>query len=247
MLAPLLAALVALAAVEPAQSAPVAPAFAVAPEALALAKLMAPRDLRIEGELKQFDQNFSSALLKDKGVQDVEGKYPGTVEAMAKAVRPLLAEETGKIADAAYPKIAEALSAELTSADIAQLTAYYGSPAGRNLLRQLVQSMDASSIYADALKNDGKVSQETATTETFIAAFKATSQLSPEDFQALRALKASAVWPKLQAIQPKIQKILMEGTEAPDPAYEKQIEEVMSAAAEAHIRSLADQSKPKSK
>jgi len=162
MLAPLLAALVALGGVEPAQAAAPAPVSSVAAEALALAKLMAPRDLRIEGELKQFDANFSSALLKDKGVQEVEGKYPGTVDAMAKAVRPLLAEETGKIADRAYPKIAAILSSELSGPDIAELTAYYGSPAGRNLLRQLVESMDASSIYADALKNDGKVSEDAA-------------------------------------------------------------------------------------
>jgi hypothetical protein len=247
MLALPFAALVVLAAVEPAQPAPPAPVTAPAPEAAALAKLMAPRDLRIEGELKQFDLNFSSALLKDKGVQEVEGKYPGTVEAMAKAVRPLLADETGKIADRAYPKIAAILSSELSGPDIAELTAYYGSPAGRNLLRQLVESMDASSIYADALKNDGKVSQDTASTETFIAAFKATSQLSAEDYQALRTLKKSAVWPKLEAIQPKIQKILVEGTDSPDPEYEKQVEAVMSAAAETHIRSLAGQPKQQAK
>jgi hypothetical protein len=243
MLAPLIALLVALvpASAEPAKG-PEA-AQAVARDALALAKLMAPRDLRIEGELRQFDLNFSKALVQNADVKAIEDKYPGSVDAMGKAVRPLLAEETGRIADASYPQIAQILANELTGAEIAELTAYYGSPAGRNLLRSLVQSMDGASIYGEALKNGGKVSDESANAETFIAAFKATGQLSPADFEALRALRERPVWPKLQAVQPKIQKIIKDATDAPDPAYEKHVEEVMAAAIQAHIQSLADQPK----
>lgn len=248
MLAPLIAALVALAPAATAELAKApAAAEAVAPDALALARLMSPRDLRIEGELRQFDLNFSKTLLQNAEVKAIEDKYPGTVDAMARAVRPLLAEETGKIAEGAYPRMAKLLADELTGSEIAELTAYYGSPAGRNLLRQLVESMDASSIYADALKNDGKVSADSANAETFIAAFKATGQLSAEDFQALRSLRERPLWPKLQAVQPKMQKIIVDATTAPDPAYEKQVETVMSAAAEGHIRSLAAQPKKQSK
>jgi hypothetical protein len=248
MLAPLIAVLVALAPASTGESAPAPSATpAVASDALALAKLMSPRDLRIEGELKQFDLNFGKTLVQNAEVKAIEDKYPGTVDAMAKAVRPLLAEETGKIADGAYPQMARILADELTGAEIAELTTYYGSPAGRNLLRSLVQSMDGASIYAEALKNDGKVSDESASAETFIAAFKATAQLSPTDFQALRALRERTVWPKLQAVQPKIQKIIMDATNASDPAYDKQVEKVMSAAAEAHIRSLAEQPKRQAK
>ena len=245
MLAWLVAAVALAAATPPSAAAMASPTEAVAPDALALAKLMAPRDLRIEGELKQFDLNFSKTLLQNADVKAMEAKYPGTVDAMAKAVRPLLAEETGRIADGAYPQIARILADELTTAEIAELTAYYGSPAGRNLLRSLVESMDGSSIYADALKNGGKVSDDAASAESFVAAFKATSQLSPADFQALRALRERPVWPKLQAIQPKVQKIIADATNAPDAAYEKHVEAVMSSAVESHIRSLQPASKPK--
>lgn len=245
MLVTVIGALVALAAVEPAQVAPAAPAAStVAADALALAKLMAPRDLRIQGELRQFDLNFAKTLMQNEDIKDVEGEYPGTVDAMARAVRPLLAQEAGKIADGAYPEIARVLAGELTGPDIAELTAYYGSPAGQNMLRRIVDSMDASSLYAEAMKNDGKVSDEAATAETFIAALKASSQVSTSDRDTLKALMQRPVWPKLRAMQPKIAKILIDATNAPDPAYDKQVEEVMTSAAEAHVKSLRPRAKP---
>jgi hypothetical protein len=248
MLAPLVGLLVALAAAAPAEPPrPSATAPVPAPDALALAKVMSPRELRVEGELRQFDLNFRKTLMQSEDVRALEAKYPGTIDAMAKAARPFLAEETGRIADSAYPKMAQILAGELTGSEIAKLEAYYGSPAGQNLLRLMVQSVDASALYAEALKGDGKVSEETASTETFIAALKAGGQISDSDRAALKGLMGDPVWPKLHAVQPKLLKVLLDAVNTPDPAYEKQVEEAMAAAAEAHIKSVDSQAKSKAK
>lgn len=218
----------------------------VSAEALALAKLMSPRDMRIEGELKQFDQNFAKTLLQEPGAKELEADYPGLTAAMAKAVRPLVAEETARIIDQAYPAMATVLANDLTAEEIAELTAYYGSPAGQNLLRQTANSIDASDVYAQAAKN-GRVTEDTAAAQAFMAGIQATAQISDADRQALKALTERPVYTKLQMVQPKIMKIILDTSNTPDPTYEKRIEEAMSAAAEAHVNAASAKSGETSK
>lgn len=218
----------------------------VSPEALALAKLMSPRDIRIDAELKQFDQNFVKTLLQEDGAKELEADYPGLTAAMAKAVRPLVAAETARIMDQAYPAMAKVLATDLTGEEIAELTAYYGSPAGKNLLRQTANSIDASDVYAQAAKNQ-RVTEESAAAQAFMAGIQATAQISDADRQALKALTERPVYAKLQTVQPKILKIILDASNAPDPAYEKRIEEAMSAAVEAHVNAASAKSGETSK
>jgi len=222
----------------PAATSKTSPIVQASPEALALAKLMSPRDLRIEGELKQFDQNFSKTLLLDEGGKALEAQYPGLTAALAKAVRPIVAETTARIIDQAYPAMAKGLAAGLTGEEIAELTAYYGSPAGQDFLRQMANSIDASDVYRQAAKN-GRVTEDAATAQAFIAGIQATAQLSDADRQALKALTERPVYAKLQSIQPKLMKIILDASNAPDPEYKKRIEETMSAAFDAHVKAAA--------
>ena len=218
----------------------------VSAEALALAKLMSPRDVRIEAELRQFDQNFVKTLLQEDGAKELEADYPGLTAAMAKAVRPLVAEETARIVDQAYPAMAKVLATDLTAEEIAELTAYYGSSAGQNLLRQTANSIDASDVYAQAAKGE-RVTEDTAAAQAFMAGIQATAQISDADRQALKALTERPVYAKLRSIQPKMLKIILDASNAADPAYEKRIEEAMSAAVEAHVDAASAKSGETSK
>src|SRR4029453_15400662 len=147
---------------QPDRTAPQTQVAEASPEALVLAKLMSPRDLRIETELREFDLNFRKALLQQPDVQKVEADYPGVVDAMAKEARPVIAEQAGRVADRTYPVVAKLLGSEFTPNDIAELTAYYGSPAGQRLLRHVMESVDTSDQYAAAAQGKNVGTEEDA-------------------------------------------------------------------------------------
>ena len=208
----------------------------VSAEAFALAKLMSPRDLRIETELKQFDLNFRRAVLQQAEIQKVEADNPGVVDAMAKAARPLIAEQAGRVADRTYPAVAQLLAREFTKEDIAELTTYYASPAGQRLLRHVTDSMDTSDQYAAAAQGKTVASDEAASAQTFIASMKAMGQISESDWQELKKVSERPAFAKLHALQPRLTKLVLDSANAPDPDYDKRIEEVMAAAVEAHVK-----------
>jgi hypothetical protein len=233
------ASLIVLAAAPAARAAAPAPAASQASqEAFALARLMSPRDLIVAGELWQFDLNFSKTLLADDGIQATEAEFPGVVEAMAKASRPLVAEQMGKIVDGLHVQLGRLIAAELTAEEIGELTAYYGSPAGQNLLRTMVASVDASEIYQSAMKADRALTEEDMEAQISAAARKATPRLSDSDRDALLALMKRPVFAKLGILQTRSRKFMIDAVNAPDPAYEKRLDEVMGKALEAHIASV---------
>ena len=212
------------------------PAAVASPEAFALAKLMSPRDLRIETELREFDLNFRKALLQQPDVQKVEADYPGVVDAMAKEARPVIAEQAGRVADRTYPAVAKLLATEFTPNDIAELTAYYGSPAGQRLLRHVMESVDTSGQYAAAAQGKNVGTEEDASAQAFIASMKAMGQLSEADWQELKKLSQRPAFVKLHALQPRLSKLVQDSANAPDPDYDKRIEDVMGAAVSGHIK-----------
>lgn len=218
----------------------------VSPEALALAlaRLMAPSELRVSAELREFDLHFKETLLQQREVKELDEKYPGLVDAMARSVRPLVAEQTIKVSDGVHPAIAKILVTELNPREIAELSAYYGSPAGRNWMRAMANSIDASDIYKSAITGK-EPTQGDADGQLFIASMKAMGNVSDADRQALKTLMASPVYSKLRVVQAQLKKIIMEASLATDPEYEKRVEEVMTAAVADHITALeASSSKP---
>jgi len=222
----------------PASAAPaVAPATQPSAEALALARLMAPRQVMIDGEVRQFDINFSKTLLSREEVAAAEAKYPGLVAAMAEASRPLLIRQTGGRLDRLYPRVAGLIQAELTPAEIAELTSFFGSPAGRNILEKMAQSVDASPVYEQAAK-DGQVTEDAVKVQQWMTAMNAVGKFSDADRAALADLRKRPVFAKLSQLQTKFRTMMIETMGGSDPAYEKEIEAAMSAAVAAHLEKL---------
>ena len=227
-----------ISAAVPATSTTVTKPFA---EALELARLMAPRQLMIDGELRQFDLNFPRTLLQNKEVAAVEARYPGLIEAMAKACRPLLGQQVGERLDRLYPQLAATIQADLSQSEIAELKAFFGSPEGQSILKKTADSVDAGPVYDSAAK-DGQVSEEAMKAQQWIATLSAVGKYSEADRAALMSLKERPVFAKLAAVQQELRKMVVDAMRAPDPAYEKQTNDAMSAAVANHIETLNAQS-----
>ena len=87
-----------VAAMAPANAAPQT-AQPQAAEAIALARLMSPRDLLVEMEVREFDKHFVSSLRSDPEMKSLDDEYPGVFEAMHKASRGLVSQAMGRSVD----------------------------------------------------------------------------------------------------------------------------------------------------
>ena len=200
----------------------------------------------VDGELRQFDLNFSKTLLQNQEVAAAEARFPGLVEAMAKASRPLLQQQAGDRLDHLYPRIAAVIQTDLSPPEIAELSAFFGSTEGQSVLRKMSESVDASPVFESAAK-DGKITEEAVKAQQWIAAMVAAGKYSAADRAALENLAKRPVFAKLQALQLKLRTIILDVMNSPDPAHDKQIDDVMSAAVAAHIEMLKGQSAKPSK
>ena len=233
----LIAAMPANAAIE--TSADQQSATAPASDALALARLMSPRDLLVDMEIREFDKHFVASLRADPELKSLDDEYPGVFEAMHKASRGLVAEAMGRSVDKVHASVAGVIEASFTPADVAELSDFYRSPIGQKTLRQMTASADASQIYRQAVE-DGqfKLTEEQIATQVRDSARKAAQTFTPDEQMQMMLFMAKPCFGKLAKAQPQIQKILADEFNAPDPEFDKQVEEAMGAAIEQHIASF---------
>lgn len=208
-------------------------------EAMALARLMSPRDLLIEMEVREFDKNFVSSLRADADVKSLDDEYPGLIEAMHKASRGLVAEATARSVDKIHVAVSQLIDANFTPADISELSEFYRSPTGMKTIRQMAANADASKIYERAVQEDDfKLTAEQISSQLDENARKTAATFTPEETTQMVLFMAKPSFIKLAKAQPDIQKLLADEFNAPDPEFDKQIETVMGAAVEQHLASF---------
>lgn len=217
------------------------PPAAAAPttEAIALARLMSPRDLLVDMEVREFDKHFVPSLKSDPDMKSLEDDYPGVFEAMHKATRGLVAEAMARSVDQIHLSIARLIETSFTPADIVELSDFYRSPIGQKTLQQMAASADASQVYQRAMEErEFKLTEDQIAAQVHDNAKKAAQSFTPEEQTEMMLFMAKPSFGKLAKAQPQIQKILADEFNAPDPDFDKQVEEAMGAAIEQHIASF---------
>ena len=214
-------------------------AAAPAAEALALARLMSPRDLLVDMEVREFDKHFVSSLGADPDMKSLDDKYPGLFEAMHKSSRILVAEAMARSVDQIQISVAKLIETSFTAADIIELNDFYRSPTGQKTIQQMAASADASQIYQRAVEEqEFHLTEEQIASQVRANAQKAAETFTPEEQTQMLLFMAKPSFAKLAKAQPQIRKILADEFNAPDAAFDKQIEEAMAAAIERHIASF---------
>ena len=220
---------------DPADSAPQS-APATATQAIQLARLMSPSDLLVDMEVREFDKHFVPSLRSDPEMKSLDDQYPGLFEAMHKASRGLVAEATGRGAAKIHTAIAQLIEASFTSADIVELTDFYRSPVGLKTVQQMAASADAGQVYQNAVSESGfKLTDVQIAAQIKESARKAAQTFTPEEQAEMLLFMAKPSFGKLARAQPQIQKILADEFNAPDPDFDRQVEQAMGAAIEQHI------------
>ena len=211
---------------------------AKANQSIELARLMSPRDLLVDMELREFDKHFVSSLSADRELKSLDDQYPGLFAAMHKASRGLVAEATSRSAEKIHAAVAKIIEASFTPADIVELTDFYRSPVGLKTVQQMAASADAGQVYQQAVsESDYKLTEEKVAAEIAKSARKAVQTFTPEEQTEMMLFMAKPSFGKLAKAQPQIQKILADEFNAPDPAFDRRVEQAMSAAIEQHIAS----------
>ena len=210
-----------------------------ATQAIALAELMSPRDLLVDMEIREFDKHFVSSLSANPELKSMEDEYPGLFEAMHKASRGLVMEATSRSAGKIHSAVAKIIEASFTPADIAELTDFYRSPVGLKTVQQMAASADAGQVYQQAVsESEFKLTEEQVAAEIQKSARKAAQTFTPEEQTEMMLFMAKPSFGKLAKAQPQIQKILAEEFNAPDPEFDRRVEQAMGAAIERHIASF---------
>ena len=214
-------------------------AAAPAADAIALARLMSPRDLLVDMEVREFDKHFVPSLASDPDMKSLEDDYPGLFEAMHKASRELVAEAMAKSVDQIHLSVGRLIENSFAPADIVELSNFYRSPIGRKTIQQMAASADATQVYQRAVEEkEFKLTEEQIDAQVRANAQKAVQSFTPEEQTQMMLFMAKPSFGKLAKVQPQIQKILADEFNAPDPEFDKQVEEAMGAAIEKHIASF---------
>ncbi|MCL6698762.1 DUF2059 domain-containing protein [Sphingomonas sp. NSE70-1] len=208
-------------------------------EAIALAQLMSPRDLLIDMEVREFDKHFVPSLGADPEMKALEDQYPGLFEAMHKASRGLVVEATGRSVGKIHVSVAKLIQSNFTPADIVELSDFYRSPVGQKTLRQMAAAADAGQVYQRAVaETDFKLTEDQIAAQLHDSAQKTAQSFTPEEQTAMLLFMAKPSFGKLARTQPQIQKLLADEFNAPDPDFDRQVEQAISAAIEQHIASF---------
>lgn len=209
---------------------------APAAEAMVVARLMSPRDLLIAMELREYDKNFVASLRSNSELKSLDDEFPGLIDAMHKASRDLVGEATGRTVDRIHMAVARLIETDFTAAEIAELSDFYRSQIGQKTIHQMAASSDTSQLYQQAVEDpDFKLTEKQIAGIVRDSAQKTAESFTAEEQTQMILFMAKRSFLKLAKVQPAIQKILADAFNAPDPEFEKRIDEAMATAIDQHI------------
>jgi hypothetical protein len=220
-----------------------APVTASVEQAMTLARLMSPRDLLIEMEVREYDKHFVPSLRSNPDLNSLEIEYPGLFDAMHRATRGLVAKGTGQTVDQLHEAMVALIQEQFSDADVNELINFYRSPVGQKTVQQMAGAADAGEIYQEAAEQeDFKLTAEYIAEQNRQSAKKAAKTFTPDEQAQMLLFMAKPSFTKLARAQPQIQKILAEKMNAPDPEFDREVEQAMSSAIEQHIAAFEGKS-----
>jgi hypothetical protein len=214
-------------------------------KARALVALTDPYPVFVELNMKGWEIGVGRALALDPASATLEARYPGITKAGIEAARPLAREYCALFVKRNIERKARLLAERLTANDLDQATAFYDSPAGRRLIRNLTRNADLGIIATDAAVHRAQRGEPALTAESahemeLDAARSTLSQTSADDHLAILRFQQTPAAPKYVAVAAESDRLALEEANHPDPAWMAHQSEVirtaMIAFADAHAK-----------
>lgn len=203
--------------------------------AATLARTVAPADLMIPMEVEQARKAVLALPTVDEDAKQLEQEYPGLYAAVWVAAEPEMRRST----EAEFPQFWAALEqlylSRLTEREAQAVLAFFRSPTGQKLLRNMLGSFDVTPLIGDMAKSKFKIDEQQMRSITDAAKAKAVQQIGPEDEASLLQLMASIDLEKFRAIGAETQKITLEWVNKEDPEGGEKLTKIMQAAMEEYM------------
>lgn len=224
----------------PAGPAPVAAAAKNKPapaqgDALELARLLNPEDLMLAVGARSFDQAFDKGMAGEGGGEAIEKEYPGLVAELRQATREVTLADMKADMPAIHRRYARLFAESFTTEELAELVAFYKSPAGLRIIKAKFANLDVSGMVDRFGEDpDAKMTASDVDAINDGATSGLLKDMSAEDFQAMLMFGLRPVGRKLRSVTPRIAEIEAEIANEPDPELDSAIEEASRKVYERH-------------
>jgi hypothetical protein len=195
-----------------------------------IAQLFDPFDLSLTGGQFAFGNALQTSVAAQPGGSIFLAKYPGIVEAVSDAAKPLLQEQLSKLMPRLWAIRANLHAKNMSSAELAQAKRFMESRAGRAFVAAVFANMKMESGLASLVKNpEGGVSAKDMFSDSQSAGVRAFRSVSPQDRAAITAFLGSVVGRKIIRLNPEYVKAAMVVANESDPAFDARMGAVISS------------------
>ena len=205
-------------------------------KALELAQLLASEDSVVRQNDDQYVKVTSGVLLAQRNMPELEVKYPGVIDAMARASLPVVEAQLQRRLPLLWDRLSDLYLANFTVSELDQAANFYSSPTGRKVITGLRTQMKADAVGAELRKDPraavsvGAVRRDVQATVPGIL-----KTLTPKEQAALLAFSRTSTFSKIQSIGPQTQQLQITWTRETTPEETKEISDSMLAVLRARI------------
>jgi hypothetical protein len=226
--------LLGLAPLAPATAVPPAPVHARETEAerkalgLELARLLNGEEATIAAMTRVLTDTLPETMLRDRQVREAEDVHPGAVQAIVAAMLPVLTGHMRSQLPLLWPRLGDFYADNLGTADLRAALAFYRSPTGIRIVALMHEGMDFNAMLKDIVNSgDYAPSANRYRSASKAGAKSAVKQLSRKELADAARFGRTPEGRKLVALTPKLDVVVTEWANAPDPGLDAQLHEAI--------------------
>ena len=208
-------------------------------EATRLVEIVNPEAAMVAAGVRAFVDALKAELSSSPDYQSLEGEYPGISKAVIDAGAAVVKQDLTDELPAGRRRYAAFYDSHFTTAEIAELTKFYASPAGQRLVAAKFANLNIGALAADDPNPDAPITQDQIRDLNRSASQAVVSGMSGDDLAALMEFSKQPVFQKLTAKRGAIEQIEAEIANEPDPELDKKLEVAISLTVEQYIESRA--------
>jgi hypothetical protein len=198
-----------------------------------LARLLNSEESTLAVSERGISEAMPKAMMADANVKALETQYPGIVDAMVAAMKPILMGHIRSTMPELWTLVGNFYASNLSEADLRAALAFYGSPSGRRIIDLMSAGIDMGPMLDDMVSS-GKyqVTESNLKSSVMPAVAQVPGKLTPAEMQATMRFGMSAEGQRVVALTPRVSKLVAEWSNKPTPEIDAQLDKVLAAVVE---------------
>lgn len=197
---------------------------------LRLARLLNGEEATLAAMTRVLTDSLPDAVLRDPGIRAAEDVRPGAVKAIVAAVVPVMIGHMRRELPLLWPRLGDFYADNLSEADLRAALAFYAGPTGTRIVALMHEGMDFNAMLKDiVLSGDYAASANRYRSASKSGATSTLHRLSREELAEAARFGRTPEGRKLIALSPKLDVVVSEWANAPDPRLDAALQKVMAA------------------